>query len=414
MKVFRNKRFIFIFKHLTSLCFLLFSISIYAQDSIKTTIDTVAKKKQFLPEGLLILPAVSYSPETEFTIGAAILYNFTLGKDKSIRQSNARLLTIYTSLKQTIIEGRWDLFTKHENYIIRGRTFYHKYPDRNYGLGNNASAFIQAYKNQHPKAKEFNYIDYETKRLHFSFTFMRKLLKNLYGGLDYEFESLYDYRNLNSYMIVHTPELFNNPVIGKRSGLGAIFTYDTRDHTINTYKGYSIELRNRNYTKFLGSDFEFSSLDLDFRMFFTTWKKQVFAFNFRSQNKFAKTVEEIPIRALARMGGADFVKGYFFGTYQDLNLMAFQSEYRIPIVKFPKFPIKGLGAALLFNGGRAFNGFDEFSLKNIRFTLGGGLRILMDAEDRVNIGLDYSFGLHKKSDLNKAQSGFYFTIGETF
>lgn len=364
----------------------------------------------------MILPAISYSPETKFTFGGAVIHTFDLNKGMgSARKSNIKLLCVYTTAKQFLVESRWEILTKDELFFLKGRAFYHKYPDRNYGLGNAAEALVEEHYFDENLIETNNYINFSSKRLHFAATVARKMTRSLYIGIDYELESLFDYKLKSDSIFVRTPELFQNRITGTRSGLGWNLTYDTRDNLISAYKGQYLAISNRYYHRWIGSDFDYGHLKIDYRLFVNTIKNQVFAVNLLLENRFTDSPESIHFRGLARMGGADYVKGYFYGTYQDKHLFAFQTEYRMPIFKLNRFPIvKGVGIVLMFNGGHVYRKLTDIQFNTIRTSIGGGFRFLVKEDERIHTGIDFSLGLHKTADLDTRQYGIYFFLGETF
>lgn len=126
------------------------------------------------------------------------------------------------------------------------------------------------------------------------------------------------------------------------------------------------------------------------------------------------------MRALSRVGGREFLRGYFFGTYQDNHLLAFEAEYRLPFwkeeVKTPFWKIwKRLGIVGFIGGARVFPDFDRAIFSDFRLAAGGGLRVLFNPESRLNIRIDYALALAPDSaGPGSRQSGFYFFLGEAF
>jgi hemolysin activation/secretion protein len=187
---------------------------------------------------------------------------------------------------------------------------------------------------------------------------------------------------------------------------------------LNPLRGTSIELNNLNYAKFTGSDYAFSLFTADARKYFNTFKNQTLALRAFASMEF--TNDQIPMRALSRIGGPKFIRGYFKGTYQDRHMLAFESEYRLPFWPEGKQANfwrvwKRLGVVGFFSGGQVFHSLSEFSLDRFNLAIGGGLRILFNAQSRVNLRIDYAVGLRKDSGgPGKRQNGLYFFLGEAF
>ena len=79
--------------------------------------------------------------------------------------------------------------------------------------------------------------------------------------------------------------------------------------------------------------------------------------------------------------------------------MAIQAEYRRQLL-----PWLGLTAFSAF--GDVASQFDEFQLSEFKWTAGGGIRLMVNKADRINIRIDYGIG-HETS-------GFYFAFAEAF
>ena len=92
-----------------------------------------------------LLPAISYSPETALTLGVIGYRYLQLGDKTTTNRSFINFLAVYTTKQQTIAESNWDIFLKDNKYRFRGAMGYNQFPDRNYGLGNNADALVREF-----------------------------------------------------------------------------------------------------------------------------------------------------------------------------------------------------------------------------------------------------------------------------
>jgi len=405
---FKFQSIIFLF---FTMCFLFVQDSLIAQE-VDSQLDSLPKKKKLDIDGV---PAVGYSPETKFTIGAALIYSYYLAPPTTIcRKSSVQLKFVYSTAKQIEISSRWNMFTTKNLYFFRGQTYYQKNTDRHYGFGNGGLAYVVEHV-EDTLSNHYNYANFKSKQLYFSLIAARQVVKHLYLGLDYEIESVFDNSFSADRVEFVTPELFNNPIAGTRSGLGFNITYDNRDNVNAPHNGIFASLSNRYYGKAVGSDFKYELLSVDFRYYKSTWKNQVVAVNLRSENRFVEDAEELQIYALSRFGGKDFIKGYFRGTYQDKHLLGFQLEYRALLFKTPWVPyLKAIGVVGMFNGGQVYNKLDDFSLNRFRTSVGFGFRAVIDEEQRISTGVDFAWGLHNKASLDGGQFGMYISLGETF
>lgn len=215
-----------------------------------------------------IFPAVSYAPETKLTLGVIGIKYFDLsGGDLSTPVSNAEFLAIYTLNKQVLVETRWEAFTTGQRWRTRGELFFNRFPDRNYGLGNDANALVVEFDGE-GVPDTLNYYFFNSDRIKFSPVVLRQLRKNLYLGPQYDMEYLF-----NLEPIAEGYEFLNDEaraidqmaVDGLRSGLGIQLLYDSRDRVLNPLRGSLIEFNNLYYGKYVGSDFAFSRFHLDAR-----------------------------------------------------------------------------------------------------------------------------------------------------
>jgi outer membrane protein assembly factor BamA len=108
----------------------------------------------------------------------------------------------------------------------------------------------------------------------------------------------------------------------------------------------------------------------------------------------------IPFYDLAFLGGDQYVRGYYFGRFRDQHLSTIQQEFRMPIYwRFGLATFGGLSSI--------YSDKQPFSINNIKYNYGLGLRFLVDKKDKTSLRLDYAIG-------NNNNSGFYVSFGESF
>lgn len=367
-----------------------------------------------------IFPAISYAPETKLTLGAIGIYYLDLRKgDKATPLSNIEFLGVYTLAKQAVVESRWEVFTHRRKWRTRGELLLQHYPDRNYGLGNDASVLLVEMDDK-GTADTLNYLNFNSNRIKFSPAVLRKVRPNLYVGLQSDLEYLYRYEEPDAfrYLNADSVRIKNLPVTGLRSGIGFQVLYDSRDNVINPLKGAFLEFNNRHYGKWIGSDYTFNFYSLEWRQYINPWRNHTLAL--RGLASLEYTDDAVPLRALSRVGGHKFIRGFFRGTYQDHHLLAFETEYRLPLWREGQ-PSKlwqvwkRLGIVGFLGGAQVFHDGEPVNLSRFNLAAGGGLRILLNKTSRANIRIDYAIALRNDSDgPGKRQSGFYFFLGEAF
>jgi outer membrane protein assembly factor BamA len=85
---------------------------------------------------------------------------------------------------------------------------------------------------------------------------------------------------------------------------------------------------------------------------------------------------EVPFFLRSQLGGDDTLRGYSTGRFADKDLVLATLEYRFPVWRHPS-PIETyrVDGRIFMDAGRVFSDiFDEFTLRNMEFSGGFGLR----------------------------------------
>ena len=382
-----------------------------------------ADTSQVLPERTFkkidLFPAISYAPETKLTLGGIGYYYLDLYRGgPATKISNINFLAVYTLNKQVALEGYWDIFTDANRWRARGEAFYNKYPDRNYGRGNEPGLTVIEYL-ENDERDTLNYLPFNSDRIKLAPTILRSVSPNLYLGLQGEMEYLWNSKPmLDNYGFAGADStgITNMPVEGIRLGLSLL--YDSRDYVLNPIKGTLVSFGTLHFGKWMGSDYGFHSYRLDARQFINTTLNHTLALRTVVNLRFSK--DPIPMRGLSQVGGRDFIRGYFKGTYQDNHVFALEAEYRLPLWREGSSSRlwqvwKRLGLAAFAGGAQVFPELQEFGLREMNWAVGGGIRFLFNEESRVNLRIDYAVALDPDSDgQGKRQSGLYFFLAEAF
>ena len=363
MKNYKNEIF--------AIIILLPSISFAQTDTTKPQ-----KKKQ-----TIIFPVIARSIETSWSFGVAASSTFHLSKtDTATRTSNLQLLTLYSLKKQFIAALIGSQYTKNESYIFNEAITYSSFPDKFWGLGKYTAENAE-------ESYNFNqyYINLHVlKNLGHHF-FVGSLLEvqNLMK-IDYTKGGLFDAQNVagrNPYFI---------------AGVGVSLTYDNRSNAFSPDKGIFAQVYFNHFDKYLGSDYIYSNIVVDARKYFAL-RKKVLAFQGYYTGNFG---DEIPIRSIATLGGSNRMRGYYEGRYRDKQLIVVQSEARLPIYK-------RFGAVVFGGVGDIGKSIDDFSLSDLKYSYGAGLRFAINKTEKLNIRVDYGFA-------GNGSSGLYFQLGEAF
>lgn len=339
--------------------------------------DTTNKPKQI---DLAIIPSIGYSPETRWYYGGNATALFKLDKHDTLsRTSNASFDVVYTQNKQAYIGIEYNLFFKHEEYMLRGINEWVDFNLDYYGIGPRSPNI----------AETFDY-----RQLTFDNTLFKKLNGKTFGGIGYRFSSWNTLRAVDGGLLES-----DNPSHYLQSvSSGLMFTYliDSRDNIVNTFKGgmFNVSLTLNN--KWLGSTANNPNVNIEASKFYKVNRhNHILAFHALGNFNFG----EVPFAEYSILGSENMKRGYYSGRYRDKQFAAIQAEYRFPIYK-------RLGMVVFGAMGDVAPTIQAFALQTIKFSGGGGLRFMLFKDERLNLRLDYGV---------TNQSGFmYIGVGEAF
>ncbi len=327
-----------------------------------------------------VTPLVFYRPETKIGVGLAGNISFKISKqDTTIQASNITVLASYTQLKQKMLLIPFKLIFPKRTWYCEGEADYTNFLFSYWGNGNSTLK------------EEF----YKENYSRLVFSVIRKMPYNFYTGIKFCYENHF-------FLSVDSGKnaiLYNSPAIigrngGMYSGIGYHLTYDTRDNIYYPYKGTLLTATSLYYTPILGSTANYSRYTFDATKYLSIKPKQILVLDVI----FDHTTGEVPFTQMAVIGGASKLRGYYEGRYRDKNLLNFAAEYRFKVWR-------RFGAVVFANYGKVAQRMKEvLQVKYYRYTIGSGLRFMINPQDRLNIRFDAGFG--------KQTQAFYLTIGE--
>lgn len=341
--------------------------------------DTICEQKK----GVFLLPLIYYTPDTRWAAGAAGVYYFR-AQPKTEDQCEARtsfvqFLADYTQNKQLDVWSVWNVFTRNENYLLKGELRYRNFPDKYYGIGNDS-------KKEDEEKYEYNLIS--VKNL-----FLKKITPGLFLGLDYHFEYEYGFK----YTAGGSLEQGN--IRGYKGGvgsaLGLVMVFDDRDNIVNAYKGKLCEVSSYLYNNAIGSTFSFVSFNGLYQQYWQVRRKHIIAV----QSKIRLAYGDVPFLDLSTLGNDDILRGYPKNRFRDNHFIGSQIEYRFPL--FWRF-----GMVTFAGAGDIFKDTKDLGLSTLKYSVGAGLRFVVNPAERLNIRLDYGWG--------REGGYFYFVVAESF
>jgi outer membrane protein assembly factor BamA len=150
------------------------------------------------------------------------------------------------------------------------------------------------------------------------------------------------------------------------------------------------------FAPILGSNYLYTSYVLDLRRFLRIYRNQVLALQVLGNFN----VGEVPLRSLAMLGGSSTMRGYYAGRFRDKNAGLLQAEYRVPL-------FWRLGAVGFADMGNVGPELSEVNLQQFKYSYGGGLRVALNQQEKLNLRLDYGIAKGRSN-------GFYLQLGEAF
>jgi hypothetical protein len=377
-------------------CYLFFStliltLSFLTASGQKINYGNVDSLKAKRKNSFLISPLVGYQQETRFAFGIASAYIFKTNRhDTLLRTSTIPTGILYTQNDQLIIGVGGNIYMPKEKYIIKFEGTFSKFPDKFWGLGN----FTHDNKLERYTFTQF----FINPQLH------RKVLKNLFIGLAWDFQRVYNigYEHINplnndtsSFITDNVPGV-NGRSQYQVSGVDLFFTFDSRNHAYCPDKGGLARLKMASFNEFLGGNYNFQVVELDLRRFIKTHPKHVLAL----QALGTFTFGEVPYRSLAALGGNSIMRGYYGGRFRDKMIVVVQAEYRFPL--FWRF--SGVG---FVSFGQVMDKFSTFSMANFHTAFGPGIRISLLRKEKLNLRVD--LGITEKFNFQP-----YVTLAESF
>ena len=360
-----------------STLFVLLIIAIYSTIVFAQSAgNKVSKDDSIKSVSLAAIPIVDYDPSFGVTFGALGQIFYKLDKADTISPSSSTgVFGMYTANKTYFAAAFQRFYIKEDMWRIMLAA----------GLGN-----INFQYWQELPGIGGDFIGFTTKATFAMARVEHQFYRNLYAGIigtyskakteygvpDFVPDSLrFDERNMNN--------------------LGIIINRDMREHQLNPYGGYNIELKTSFYRKWMNSGNDFIKYEIKYNHYFKIKnERNILA----TRVKAAISTGDVPFQGQSVVGQDD-IRGYSSGKYRDNQVYAVQAEYRWRFYK--KFGMVGfLGVAT------AIEKIEDLPRGELLPGFGVGFRYMMIEKERINIGVDVAVG--------KDDWGMYFRIGESF
>lgn len=371
-------------------CFLmaLWALPVRAQHTFEqerlaenATADSLPLSRSSKEASTLAIPVAFFQPETSFAFGGLMVNLLRFGQnDSSVRTSNVKTALIYTLRNQFVFSSDHTLFLNQEKIMLRGNVAFLRFPDTFYGIGN------QTLK----KDAEI----FSSNAFNFTTRAFYQVAPSVFAGFMYNYLNMYNIRGEVG-RTIESGELRGSKGL-INSGGGLVTVLDTRDNVLNAYKGTYAEFTLRFYTPAIGSTYRFNQFDFDLRHYVSLAPRHLLALHGVAEFR----TGDVPFQNLALLGGDRIMRGYFRGRFRDNKLLAAQAEYRWQALRW-------LGFTGFVGAGEVQEDFRHFSIGQLKPSWGGGVRVMIDQKERLNLRIDYGRG------VGGAQ-GFYVGVAEAF
>jgi|SoiMethySBSTD1v2_1073268.scaffolds.fasta_scaffold39216_3 hypothetical protein len=381
---------------------------------------------------LSILPVIGSNPTQGVLAGVAVIMGIYLGDPKTTTISNVSANILYTTKNQFLSGINSVLMLEHNEWQLQGDWRFLIFNQDTFGLGTGETPISTGFK----PSTGFTLNGFGTTAavqgaqpmdlnlLRIRENFLKKAwLDAFYIGPGFSFDRYYGINDklldLNASPPVVTSHYAYSKALGFNpsqyniSGLSLNLLWDSRDSTINPYRGHYASVAYQWNPTWLGSAKDSSVLTLEYRGYFgldVAIPRNLIAVWFLVQTT---VTGHLPYLGLPAIGwdaknrtGRGYVQGRFRGTAEVYG----EVEYRFRITRngllggvvfanvstFSSAPVSYLG---FFNAG-------ENLFQHLRPAGGLGLRFMMSRPSRTNITLDLT--------VAEKTFGLYFGAGEAF
>jgi len=385
---------------------------------------TPTRPKAFQPM-LAVLPAFAYNPSVGFLFGAVGIFGIHLGDPETTTISNLQAMVLYTTKNQFITQVSSTFLTERNIWEFQGDWRFMLFNQDTYGLGTghtpvssgftvNGIGTTAAVEGAQPMNMNL---------LRFRQNALRKVWGDLYIGPGLSFDRYYGIEDLRLDLNANPPVVTSHYAYSQIEGFGTKsyntngislnLLFDTRDSTINAYRGVYASFSYQWNPTWFGSAQDSGLVSGELRTYLglsSAVPRNVLAFWVVAQGQVGG---HLPYLALPAIGwdarnrtGRGWIQGRFRGTAEVYT----EAEWRFRITE------NGLLGGVVFANMSTFTrppvsyqGYVETGeslFEHPEFAGGLGLRIMMNRQSRTNITLDLTVAQHT--------TGFYFGAGEAF
>ena len=351
------------------------SATAFGQMEVPTKRDTVEIGKLQITG----YPYIFYSPETDFSLGGALILTRRLSADTTVKPSNAMISGYYSTKHSYDLFFNPEFFLGEDTYYLGIAVDYWRFVDKFWGFGNDS-----------PDSDNVGYI---RKIFSVNVEFDVRVVGPLKVGLNYDLNyTTIEDKQTNPYLLSGSVPGSDG---GTSSAIGLVLFADTRNKAFYPTSGGYYKLSIVNSLSWLGSSFTFKRWIADLRHYTQLSDPLVLA-----AQLYAMGVKgEPPFYMYPALGGDNQMRGYYEGRYRDKYYLAIQGELRWRLSQ--RWGLVGWAGI-----GDVAGTLDNFRLDDFKPTVGVGVRFALDPAEVLNVRADFAYG--------KNTNGMYFNAKEAF
>ena len=345
-------------------------------------------------------PVISYNPASGVGIGAAGNVAFFKGFPQTTSISSVVASLIVTSKKQLLFNGKFDIATADNRWVLHGDNRVYLTSQDTYGLGTSTVP-------EDAINTKYNFLRfYETgyRRVYRRLYLGAGLLYNLHSSVkpDEEFESAWP----GSPYVTYSQARGFDPDSQTSAGASVTVLLDSRDGAINPSGGWYAGLEYQTFFEgFLGGTSTWQQLNCDLRTYVrlsadARHRLAVWLFGNLITGGEAPYLD-LPATSMDTYGRAG--RGYIQGRFRGQRLAYGEIEYRWTVKRNGLLGIVAfLNTETLSNEDTGERLFDSFANG-----FGVGLRLMMNKRSKTNLAFDVGRG-------NEGETRIYFAVQEAF
>ncbi|WP_346863301.1 BamA/TamA family outer membrane protein [uncultured Draconibacterium sp.] len=328
------------------------------------------------------VPVVNYNNSLGLMMGGMTSGYYKLNKKDTISPSSFTMLAgLYTTNKSYMGAIIQNLYFNEDRWRFKGiagtGSFYFQYLQ---GLPGGSSGKLQ---------NNGIWIDFDTDARFVLAEIQRLVFPHFYVGLEA--------------MLMHAETTFELPVgdlkpkiISDLNSLGYTLAFDNRNNVNFPVNGFFINFKNRFVRDWIGASDNYDNYEIAANYFWDIKKNSKTVLVSRLYANIASG--DVPFQGQNTIGSDD-LRGYSKGEFRGNQVYAIQSELRQNVYK-------KIGVVGFVGVGSAVDEFSEIKDNGLLPSIGFGVRYLMIAKEKINIGMDVGVG---KNDWSLT-----FRIGEAF